>query len=89
MAARHLAANGYVGRLKGLPVFESTEHSDAYIVIANREIVHHRVFQPMILKGPYPSYSSNKLLASEQYYAEEINGSAAPVPEKAATVKIT
>ena len=84
-----LAANGYVGRLKGLPVFESTEHSDAYIVIANREIVHHRVFQPMILKGPYPSYSSNKLLASEQYYAEEINGSAAPVPEKAATVKIT
>jgi hypothetical protein len=84
-----LAANGYVGRLKGLPVFESTEHSDSYIIVANREIVHHRVYQPMILKGPYPSYSSNKLLASEQYYAEEFNGSDAPVPEKASSVKIT
>jgi hypothetical protein len=83
-----LNANGMVGRLKGLPVYESTEMSDGYILVANREIVHHRVLQPMILKGPYPSYSSNKLIASEQYYAEEFNGSDAPVPEKAAYVKI-
>jgi hypothetical protein len=51
--------------------------------------VFHRVYSPMQLKGPYPSYSSNKLLASEQYYAEEFNGSDAPVPGKASYVKIS
>jgi len=82
-------ANGFVGRLKGLPCFESTEAPDSYIVVCNREVVHHRVFSPMELKGPYPSYSSNKLVASEQYYAEEFNGSDAPVPAKASYVKVT
>jgi len=84
-----LNAAGYVGRAKGLPVFESTQFSDGYILVGNRELVMHRVFQPMVLKGPYPSYSSNKLVASEQYYAEEFNGTDAPVPEKGSYVKLT
>lgn len=84
-----LNANGFVGRAKGLPCFESTEMSDSYILVLNRELVQHRVFQPMALKGPYPSYSSNKLLANDQWYAEEYNGSTCPVPGKGSTVKIT
>lgn len=84
-----LNANGFVGRVKGLPCFESTEMSDSYILVLNRELVQHRVFQPMALKGPYPSYSSNKLLANEQWYAEEYNGSICAIPGKGATVKIT
>lgn len=84
-----LNANGFVGRLKGLPCFESSEMSDGYVVVCNREVVFHRVYSPMQLKGPYPSYSSNKLVASEQYYAEEFNGSDAPVPGKASYVKIS
>jgi len=84
-----LNAAGYVGRIKGLPLFESTQFSDAYVLVGNRELVMHRVFKPMLLKGPYPSYSSNKLVASEQYYAEEFNGTDAPVAEKGATVKVT
>ena len=84
-----LNAAGYVGRVKGLPVFESTQFSDSYILVGNRELVMHRVFQAMVLKGPYPSYSSNKLVASEQYYAEEFNGTDAPVPEKSSYVKLT
>ncbi len=84
-----LNAAGYVGRLKGLPVFESAQFSDSYILVGNSELVMHRVFKPMVLKGPYPSYSSNLVQPSEQYYAEEFNGTAAPVEEKGAYVKIT
>lgn len=84
-----LNAAGFVGRVKGLPLFESTQFTDSYILVGNRELVMHRVFKPMVLKGPYPSYSSNKMVASEQFYAEEFNGTDAPVTEKGATVKLT
>lgn len=83
-----LNANGYVGRLKGLACFESTEMSDAYALVGNRELVAHRIFSAMQIMGPYPSYSSNKLVAADQYYAEEFNGSLAPVPGKGSYVKI-
>lgn len=83
-----LNANGYVGRLKGLACFESTEMSDAYALVGNRELVAHRIFSAMQIMGPYPSYSSNKLVAADQYYAEEFNGSLAPIPGKGSYVKI-
>lgn len=83
-----LNANGYVGRLKGLPVFASTEFSSAYALVGNRQIVHYRIYQPMQLKGPYPSYSSDKLVAADQWYAEQYDGAVSPVPGKAAYVKI-
>jgi len=83
-----LNANGYVGRLKGLPVFESTEFSDSYIMVFNREIVMYRIFQPMTLKGPYPSYSSTNLVAADQWYAEQYDGAVTPVNEKASYVKV-
>jgi hypothetical protein len=82
-------AFGYVGRLKGLPVYQSTQFSDSYVLVLNREIVMARIFQPMQMFGPFPSYDSDGLLvAADQYYVEEFNGSIAPVPQKAAYVKI-
>ena len=83
-----LSANGYVGRLKGLPVFASTEFSDGYGLIGNRQVVHYRVYQPMQLKGPFPSYSSDKLVAADQWYAEQYDGWLSPVAGKASYVKI-
>lgn len=83
-----LNANGYVGRIKGLPVFASTEFSNAYGLVGNRQIIHYRVYQPMQLKGPYPSYSSDKLVAADQWYAEQYDGAVSPVAGKAAYVKI-
>jgi hypothetical protein len=88
-----LNANGFIGRLKGLPVFESTEMSDSYGVVGNRELVMHRVFQTLQIMGPYPTYDvsggTSKLLAADQYYVEEFNATESPVPEKGAYVKIT
>jgi hypothetical protein len=79
-----LNAAGYAGGVKGLPIFSTPTFSDKYVLICNREIVMHRVFQAMQLKGPYPTYSSDKLVAADQYYIEEYNGTDAPVVEKAA-----
>ena len=86
-----LNAEGFIGRLKGLAVFSSTEFSENYALIGNRELVLHRIGQPMQLFGPFPSYeaATGKLIAANQYYAEEFNGDAAPVPGKGSTVKIT
>ena len=86
-----LDINGYIGRLKGKPVVSSTEFSDGYALSLNNEVVMHRVYMPMRLKGPYQTHdaSTGKLIAAEEWYAEEFNGSLAPVPGKAAYVKIT
>ena len=84
-----LAANGYVGRLKGLPVFDTTQFSDGYILVVNRGLVMHRVLTPWSIKGPFPTYDSNqKLVAADQYYGEEFNATEAPVVEKGSYVKV-
>jgi hypothetical protein len=85
-----LNAEGYIGRLKGLPVLQSTEMSDAYALVANRELVMHRVGQTLQIFGPFPTYdqATAKLIAADQYYAEEFNVTDAPVPQKGSTVKI-
>lgn len=83
-----LTSAGYVGRVKSLPVFDTTNFTDAYILVVNREIVMHRIAQPMALKGPFPSYSAGELVAAEQYYVEEFNGSETPVTQKASWLKV-
>lgn len=84
-----LDAAGFVGAVKGLPIFASTEMRDAWDLVLNRQIVMHRVYQPMTVKGPFPTYGTNhKLIAAEQYYSEEYNGSITPVTNKASYVKI-
>ncbi|GIV73548.1 hypothetical protein [Caldilinea sp.] len=84
-----LNAAGFAGSVKGLPIWSTTEFSDGYILIPNRELVMHRVFQPMQLKGPFPSYdSTGKIIAADQYYVEEYNGTDVPVVEKVAHVVV-
>ena len=84
-----LTSAGFAGSVKGLPIFASTEYTDAYAQVVNRELVMHRVFQPGVFKGPFPSYDSNfNLIAAEQYYMEEFNGALVPVPEKTAHMVI-
>lgn len=83
-----LNAAGFAGSIKGLPIFASPEFSDAFGLVCNRELVMHRVYQAMMLKGPFPSFSSDKLIGADQYYVEEFNNTAVPVIEKAAHVRI-
>lgn len=85
-----LDVNGYVGRLKGLPVFRSTNFPDGYIMVGNREHIMYRTFGDMQLRGPYPTYDSNGLLvANEQYYLQEYNGCVTPIREKASYVVVS
>lgn len=84
-----LNAAGFAGSVKGLPIFATPEFSDSYILTLNRELIMHRVFQAMAIYGPFPSFSNGKLVAADQYYTEEFNGTECPVVEKAAHVVIS
>jgi hypothetical protein len=85
----NLNANGFVGLVKGLPAFQSTEFSDAFGLVGNKQLLHYRVYIPMALKGPFPTYGSNHLLvAAEQWYAEQFDGHVSPVAGKGSYVKI-
>lgn len=83
-----LNMNGYLGRLKGLPVFQSTEFSDSYALVFNREMVFHRVYEPMSLQGPFQTYSSGNLVDAQQWFVREYNGTLVPLNAKAAYVAI-
>ncbi len=84
-----LLGNGFVGSIKGMSIWESTEFPDGLIEVVNSQLVMHRVFQPMQIQGPYPTYNhEGKLVAADQYYTEEFNATEAPVPEKGAYVNI-
>lgn len=76
--------------VKGLPVFASTQMPDAKILVLNRELVQHRVLgiKPMHLEGPFPSYSSNKLIAAKQWYIEEYNQTVSLIAAKGAYVTV-
>lgn len=82
---------GADGRLqvKGLPIYSSNNFRDDFILLGNRELVQHRIYQPMTIMGPYPTYSSDgELIAAEQYYVEEFNGNVTPIKTKGAYVKV-
>ncbi len=84
-----LGANGFVGRVKGLPAFHTPVFTDGYVVVGHPEIIQFRTFGNAELKGPYPSYSSNELIAADQYFIQEYNGFVSPIPGKASYVKVS
>ena len=87
-----MSAAGFAGGVKGLPIFASTEFPDDTLIVGSRELVMYRVFQPMIVKGPFPTYATTgdvtRLVAADQYYTEEFNVTESPVEEKGAYLTI-
>lgn len=84
-----LGAGGTELRVKGLPVYESTQMTDDAFLVVNRELVMHRVYSgsPMSLKGPFPVRNGDGLLvAGQEWYAQEYNYSFVPIKEKAGYV---
>ncbi|MCG3208635.1 MAG: hypothetical protein FOGNACKC_02247 [Anaerolineae bacterium] len=87
-----LYSTGFVGQVKGLPVYQSNQMPDSHGLIGHRELVQHRVLstKPMSLKGPYPSFDANgNLIAAEQWYAEEYNATESLVANKGGYVTIS
>jgi hypothetical protein len=88
-----LNAAGFTGGVKGRPVFGSTEFPNSLWIVGNRELVQHRVLQPTQIKGPFPTYATTgdvtRIVAADQYYAEEFNATESLVPEKGAYVPVT
>lgn len=88
-----LNSAGFAGSVKGLPIYASTEFPDSLIIVGNRELVQHRVLEPMTVKGPYPTYDiaggTGLLIAADQYYVEEFNSTNGLVPEKGAFIPVS
>jgi hypothetical protein len=84
-----LNSAGFAGGVKGLPIFTSPIMRDSWALCFQRDVVMHRVYQPMTIKGPFPTYGSNhKLIAADQYYSEEYNASLVAIANKASYVKV-
>lgn len=87
-----LTSEGFVGRIKNIPVFATTEMGDDMVMVFNKELAGYFVQNPMELKGPYPTYKDVSgelhLVADEQYYVQEFNATDAPVGEKGAWIKV-
>lgn len=82
-------APGLLGYLAEIPIFTSTEFPDGWIEVNHREIVQHRIYQPMTLEGPFPTYHTDgKMKANKEYYVEEFNGTVSPIPAKASVVRV-
>jgi len=86
-----LNSAGFVGQVKGLPVFSSNQMRDTHALTGHPELVQHRVLttKPMTIKGPYQAYSSGSLVAAEEYYAEEYNATVSLITNKGGFVTIT
>lgn len=87
-----LNSAGFVGSVKGLPVFQSNQMRDSHALTGHPELVQHRVLstKPMTMRGPYPAYDADGLLlANEQWYAEEYNATEALIANKGGYVTIT
>lgn len=85
-----LNAAGYVGQVKGRPVFKSNQCPDAIALTGHTELVQHRVLssKPMMIKGPFQAYSSGNLVAAQEYYAEEYNATESFLPNKGGYVRV-
>lgn len=86
-----LQSTGFVGQVKGRPVFKSKHVPDTHGITGHRELVQHRVLssKPMMLKGPFQAYSSGNLVAAQEYYAEEYNATESFIVEKGGFITIT
>lgn len=81
---------GFLGQIGDLNVFHSTQFLEGFALVGNRQIIMQRVFQPMQLMGPYPSYDGDgNIKRNEQWIAEEFSGHVAPIKSKAAYISIT
>lgn len=81
---------GFLGQIGDLNVFHSTQFTEGFALVLNRQLIMQRVFQPMQLMGPYPSYDGDgNIKRNEQWIAEEFSGHVAPIKSKAAYVSIS
>lgn len=85
-----LRSTGFVGAVKGLPLFQSPQMVDSHFLTGHPELVQHRVLstKPMTINGPFQGMSSNNLIAAKEYYAEEYNATVSLITNKGGYVTV-
>lgn len=86
-----LQSTGFVGQVKGKPVFKSKHMPDSKGLTGHPELVQQRVLsaKPMTLKGPFQPTSGGNQVAGQEWYAEEYNGTFSLIKEKGGYITIT
>lgn len=83
-------APNLLGWIAETPVFTSTEFPDSWVLANHKQLVQHRIFQPMQLEGPFQAIdqATGKLKAAKEWYAEEFNSTSTPIAGKGSVVRI-
>lgn len=83
-------AQGFAGRIKGLPVYWTNQFADSHVLVVNRELLMFRTMGNMRLEGPFHTIdvSTGKMLANKQWYVQEYSGVVSPIAEKGSYVVV-
>jgi ribosomal protein L13 len=80
---------GNYGFTGGLPHFGSDVFDDAYILLSQKDATIFRIFEPLVLKGPYPVRSTTgQLIGGDEYYIYQEDSLSSPINEKMSLVTV-
>jgi hypothetical protein len=87
--AGSVVGEGNYGRTANLPHFGSDVWDDEYILISQKDATIFRIFEPLVLKGPYPTRNDDgSLSGGEEYYVYQEDALRTPLPEKLSLVTV-
>jgi hypothetical protein len=87
--AGDVRGEGNYGRTANLPHFGSDVWDDPYILISQRDSTIFRIFEPLVLKGPYPVRDGDgALLGGDEYYVYQEDALKTPLLEKSSLVTV-
>jgi hypothetical protein len=88
-SAAAVQGEGNYGFTGGLPHFGSDVWEDAYILLSQKDATIFRIFEPMILKGPYPTRDTNgQLIGGDEYYIYQEDSLKTPIADKLSLVTV-
>jgi len=80
---------GNYGFTGGLPHFGSDVFDDAYILLSQKDATIFRIFEPLVLKGPYPVRdTTGQLAGGDEYYIYQEDSLSSPINEKMSLVTV-
>ena len=80
---------GNYGFTGGLPHFGSDVFDDSYILLSQKDATIFRIFEPLVLKGPYPVRDTNgQLIGGDEYYIYQEDSLSSPINEKMSLVTV-
>lgn len=85
--------NGHVGFWKGMAVYNSTEHTDAFAEVVHPDLMYYRVFSAVEVEGIFPTFAGSgdttRLVAAKQYTMQQYDSMDVLRGDAGSVIKIT